>query len=162
MRDESSSGLLGAMWRGAAAGAAGTTALNALTDLDIAWRGRPPSSTPEQTVERIADRTGIGIPGDEDQRRNRVGGLGALSGMATGIAAGVVVGALAQRMRTPSFAKCFGVAAATVLVAGNAPMTALGVTDPRTWSATDWISDVVPPLGYALVAASVVSGLSSG
>ena len=30
-------------------------------------------------------------------------------------------------------------------------MTVLGVTDPRTWSAVDWISDLVPHLAYAAV-----------
>ena len=30
-------------------------------------------------------------------------------------------------------------------------MTVLGITDPRTWSATDWLSDVVPHLAYATV-----------
>ena len=30
-------------------------------------------------------------------------------------------------------------------------MTVLGVTDPRTWSAVDWISDVVPHLAYGAV-----------
>jgi hypothetical protein len=30
-------------------------------------------------------------------------------------------------------------------------MTVLGVTDPRTWSATDWVSDLVPHLVYGLV-----------
>jgi hypothetical protein len=46
-----------------------------------------------------------------------------------------------------------GVALTTagVLVAANGPMTVLGVTDPRTWSATDWASDLVPHLVYGLV-----------
>ena len=39
----------------------------------------------------------------------------------------------------------------TVLVSTNGPMTVLGVTDPRTWSAADWISDLVPHLAYAAV-----------
>ena len=38
-----------------------------------------------------------------------------------------------------------------VLVAANGPMTVLGITDPRTWSATEWISDVVPHLAYGVV-----------
>ena len=41
---------VGWMLRGAAAGAAGTTALNVVTYLDMAVRGRPASSTPERTV----------------------------------------------------------------------------------------------------------------
>src|SRR3712207_8614684 len=38
-----------------------------------------------------------------------------------------------------------------VLVAANGPMTVLGITDPRTWSATDWASDIVPHLAYGAV-----------
>jgi len=30
-------------------------------------------------------------------------------------------------------------------------MTVLCVTDPRTWSAVDWISDIVPHVAYAAV-----------
>jgi hypothetical protein len=33
------------------------------------------------------------------------------------------------------------------------------VTDLRTWSATDWLSDAVPHLAYGLVTAAVVQGL---
>jgi hypothetical protein len=38
-----------------------------------------------------------------------------------------------------------------VMAAANGPMVALGITDPRTWSATDWISDIVPHLAYGAV-----------
>jgi hypothetical protein len=44
------------MLRGAAAGAAGTTVLNAVTYVDMALRARPASSTPERTVDTIANR----------------------------------------------------------------------------------------------------------
>jgi hypothetical protein len=40
---------------------------------------------------------------------------------------------------------------AGILVAANGPMTALGITDPRTWSTTDWVSDLVPHLVYGAV-----------
>ena len=43
-----------ALAAGTAAGAAGTTALNLVTYLDVAARGRPSSSTPEVTVEKVA------------------------------------------------------------------------------------------------------------
>ena len=65
---------------GAAAGAAGTTALNFLTYVDIAVRGRPASSAPEKTVETLSDKTGISIPGEEDAEENRVAGLRPLTG----------------------------------------------------------------------------------
>ena len=38
-------------------------------------------------------------------------------------------------------------------------MTALGITDPRQWSATDWASDVVPHVAYGDVAANVLEHL---
>jgi hypothetical protein len=33
----------------------------------------------------------------------------------------------------------------------NGGMVAYGVTDPRTWSKEDWVSDVVPHLVYGAV-----------
>src|SRR3954447_1151448 len=116
-RGRSGTSTLGWVLRGCAAGAAGTTALNAVTYLDMTIRGRGTSSTPEQTVERLAEKVHVPIPGDEEKRQNRVQGLGPLTG----------------------------------LVAANGPMTVLGITAPRTWSRTDWISDLVPHLAYGAV-----------
>jgi hypothetical protein len=36
-------------------------------------------------------------------------------------------------------------------------MTVLGVTDPRTWSASDWMSDVVPHVAYGAVTGSILA-----
>jgi len=144
-------GPVGWALRGAAAGAAATTALNAVTYLDMAVRGRGTSSTPEQTVEKLAEKAHVDIPGDEEHRRNRVQGLGPL----TGLVAGIGVGVLAGLVRAAGFrsSKPVGIALTTagVLVVANGPMTVLGITDPRTWSATDWLSDVVPHLAYGVV-----------
>ena len=54
-----------------------------------------------------------------------------------------------------------GVVAATTvaMLAGNAPMTLLGVTDPRRWTAGDWLADLVPHAAYGVVTASVLEGL---
>ena len=142
---------LGWALRGAAAGAAGTTALNAVTYLDMVGRGRGASSTPERTVEALAEKAHVQIPGDEETRSNRVQGLGPLTGLVAGIGVGVLAGlARAAGFRTPPLV---GTALTTlgVLVAANGPMTVLGITDPRTWSTTDWVSDVVPHLAYAAV-----------
>ena len=46
--------MLSALLRGALAGAAGTTALNAVTYLDIAVRARPASETPQRAVKAVA------------------------------------------------------------------------------------------------------------
>jgi hypothetical protein len=144
-------GTLGWVLRGAAAGAAGTTALNAVTYLDMTVRGRGTSSTPEQTVEALADKAHVQIPGDEETRSNRVQGLGPLTGLAAGIGVGVLAGlARAAGLRTPPLAGT-ALTTAVVLVASNGPMTVLGITDPRTWSATDWVSDLVPHLAYGAV-----------
>ena len=143
-------GVLGWAVRGAAAGAAGTTALNAVTYLDMAVRGRPASSTPEQTVEKVAAQAGISL-GAGEQRENRLQGLGPLTGLAAGIGMGVLVGLLrAAGLRTHPVV---GTALITtgVMAAANGPMVAMGITDPRAWSATDWISDVVPHLAYGAV-----------
>jgi hypothetical protein len=144
-------GTVGWVLRGAAAGAAGTTALNAVTYLDMAVRGRGTSSTPEQAVEALAGKAHLSIPGEGQTRENRLQGLGPL----TGILAGVGVGVLVGLVRAAGFRSqpLVGTALTTagVLVAANGPMTVLGITDPRTWSTTDWISDVVPHLAYAAV-----------
>jgi hypothetical protein len=142
---------LGWALRGAAAGAAGTTALNAVTYLDMVGRGRAASSTPEQTVEKLAELAHVRIPGEGETRENRVQGLGPLTGLAAGVGVGVLVGLVrATGFRTRPLVGT-ALTTAGVLVAANGPMTVLGITDPRTWSATDWLSDVVPHLVYAAV-----------
>src|SRR5947208_3451080 len=85
-------GPLGWALRGAAAGAAGTTALDIVTYLDMAVRGRPASSTPENTVEKLAGELHLDIPGNEQQRPNRLAGLGALTGLVAGGGGGVLGG----------------------------------------------------------------------
>jgi hypothetical protein len=148
--------VLGWALRGAAAGAAGTTALNAVTYLDMAVRGRASSSTPERTVETLAEKAHLPIPGEGETRENRLQGLGPL----TGLAAGVGVGVLSGLVRAAGYRSqpLVGTALTTlgVLVAANGPMTVLRITDPRTWSAADWISDVVPHLAYGAVVRSTM------
>ncbi|WP_199522036.1 hypothetical protein [Geodermatophilus marinus] len=143
--------VLGWALRGAAAGAAGTTALNAVTYLDMVVRGRGSSSTPERTVEKLAEKAHVGIPGDEETRQNRVQGLGPMTGLAAGVGVGVAVGLVrAAGYRSQPLVGTL-LTTLGVLVAANGPMTVLGITDPRSWSATDWASDVVPHVAYAAV-----------
>jgi hypothetical protein len=141
--------------RGAAAGAAGTTALNVVAYLDMAVRGRPASSTPGTTVEKLAAAAHVPVPGEGVQRASRVEGLGAL----TGLVAGVGVGGLLGLARASGFRAGTLLTTLTVLVSTNGPMTVLGVTDPRTWSAVDWISDLVPHLAYAAVVTTTMDAL---
>jgi hypothetical protein len=149
-----SDGMIRQLLSGAAAGAAGTTALNAATYLDMAWRARPASSTPERTVDQLAARAGTQIPGDDEQRGNRRTGLGALSGILTGVAVGAGYGlARACGLRLPLWAGALAVGGAAMLGA-DAPIAMLKVSDPRTWSRADWLSDALPHLAYGLVTAA--------
>ncbi|QFG26689.1 hypothetical protein [Actinomadura sp. WMMB 499] len=143
--------------RGLVAGAAGTGALNVVTYLDMAIRARPASSTPEQSVERIAAAAGVGLgPGQE--AANRRAGLGPLLGYATGAGAALVYGLLAGRRRVPP--PLAALALTGLAMAGSSvPMTVLGLTDPRTWSASDWLMDAVPHLAYGAAAAGVHAAL---
>jgi hypothetical protein len=157
------------MWRrivtGAAAGGAGTTALNAVTFLDMALRGRPPSRTPEESVELLARTGGLTIPGDAASRSHRVQGIAALLGLATGAGVGSTLGlvdaALDGAIGRLPIAVSGSVFTIVALLAANGPMTGLRVTDPRRWDASDWASDVVPHVGYGFVAALTYRSLSS-
>lgn len=145
--------MMRALLRGAAAGAAGTTALNTVTYLDMLYRARPASSTPEATVERLADKAHLQVPGEGEDRDNRLSALGALTGLATGVGVGLAYGAVRSLgLRPPVWAGAL-LTSVAALAGSNGPMTALGVTDPRTWSTTDWVSDLVPHVAYGVVTA---------
>lgn len=137
----------------AVAGAAGTTALNAATYLDMAIRGRPPSQAAEETVRRLAGRAKVGL-GQDERAANRRSGLGPLLGYLVGIGTSVVFGAVVGERRLPAAAAA-GVLGAAAMTAADAPLTALRVSDPRTWSRADWAADIVPHLVYGVVTAAV-------
>jgi hypothetical protein len=150
--------MIRSMLRGAVAGAAGTTALNAVTYLDMTVRGRPASSTPEKTVEQVADELDTRIPGSEEQQEARKSALGALLGIAAGTGVGAAFGLVrGMGLRLPAWLAA-PAAGAVAMAAGNGPMVALGVTDPRSWSRVDWMSDVVPHLAYGVVTAIALEG----
>ncbi|MBO4205040.1 hypothetical protein [Micromonospora echinofusca] len=137
---------------GALAGAVGSTVLNALTFVDMTVRARPASGTPEETVRRLADATHVDL-GPEDRAANRRSGLGPLLGYLIGVGAGAVFAVLARDRRVP-LPLAVGALGAGVMVASSGSMTVLGVTDPRRWSRTDWLSDIVPHLAYGYAAAA--------
>ncbi|GIM96158.1 hypothetical protein Ato02nite_079510 [Paractinoplanes toevensis] len=147
------------MLAGAAAGAAGTAALNAATYLDMVWRGRGTSSTPEQTVEAIEDRLPVSVPGEGETRDNRIAGLGSLTGMLTGVGIGAAFGVARAAGFRPPLPVGGALAGITAMASTDVSMTALRVTDPRGWSATDWLSDLVPHLVYGAVTYGVLRAL---
>ncbi|MET0422758.1 MAG: hypothetical protein ABW046_02715 [Actinoplanes sp.] len=144
---------------GAAAGAAGTAALNAATYLDMAVRGRGTSNTPEQTVEAIEDHLPVSVPGDGPTRDNRVAGLGSLTGVVTGVGIGAVFGVLRRAGVRPPAALGAALVGATAMASTDLSMAALKVSDPRTWTATDWLSDLVPHLVYGAVTYAVLQAI---
>ena len=147
--------------RGAAAGAAGTTALNAVTYLDMAVRGRPASDAPEQVVRRLADQAGVGVPGGRRERANRVAGLGPLAGIATGVGVGALAGVLRTAgVRLPA-AVGGPLLGAAAMLGSDGPLAALGVSDPRTWSAADWVGDVIPHLVYGFTTHAALAGAAA-
>jgi hypothetical protein len=145
--------LLHGLWTGALAGAAGTTALNLATYADMTVRARPSSSTPERLVEKVATDLDVPIPGQGEQRRNRVAGLGGLAGPLVGVAVGAAAGAaraLGVRLPLVVAGPLIGVAA---MAAADVPLAAERVSDPRTWTPADWAADAVPHLLFGLVTA---------
>ncbi|MFC4859358.1 hypothetical protein [Actinophytocola glycyrrhizae] len=145
--------------RGVAAGAAGTTALNVATYVDMVLRGRPASQTPEQSVNRLADLTDVHIPAEG--RENRVSGAGALLGIVSGLVVGAAYGAARGAGWRPAGLTASAVATIGATAVSAAPMAALGVSDPRDWSLSDWVADLVPHLAYGCVTTATYAAMHS-
>jgi hypothetical protein len=137
--------------RGAIAGAAGTTALDAVTYLDMIVRARPASSVPELVIEALAKRAGVTIPGAGEERQNRLQGLAGLTGIATGVMVGVVTGEFRRSVRALGPVAGPAVIGGAAMAATDLSMARLGVSNPRTWGAASWLSDIVPHLAYGAV-----------
>ncbi|HEX5199137.1 hypothetical protein ACFQS1_02990 [Paractinoplanes rhizophilus] len=147
---------------GAVAGAAGTAALNAVTYADMAVRGRGGSDTPEQSVEAMEERLPLSVPGEGRARENRVSALGSLSGIVTGVGIGVVFGVLRRAGLRPPAPVGAILVGLTAMASTNASMASLGVSDPRDWSVSDWLSDLVPHLAYGTVTYGALAALDQG
>lgn len=144
--------------KGIAAGAAGTTALNAVTYLDMVARARPSSSTPEETVRKAEELANLSLSEkgpDSEEAGNRRTGLGALLGIAAGLGTGALYGMVRPRLGHAPLV-LLGVGAGLAANVGTTgPMAALGITDPRNWPVSSWLSDLVPHLAYGFVTAAV-------
>jgi uncharacterized membrane protein len=100
---------------------------------------------------------GRDLPGSSEQKDSRRTSLGALSGIASGLAIGVgasAARAFGVRLPGPLAAVATGAGA---MAATNLPMVAAGLTDPRDWSATDWVSDAIPHLAYGIGTHAVIA-----
>lgn len=144
---------------GAIAGAVGSTVLNAVTYLDMTLRARPASNTPEESARRVAEVAHVDL-GAGDRAANRRSGLGALLGYGLGVGAGVGFALLTRGRRMP-LALASGVLGGGVMTMSDGSFAVLGVSDPRTWSRTDWLSDIIPHLAFGLAAAATWNRLRS-
>jgi hypothetical protein len=119
-------------------------------------------------VGRLSALVGLPFrePADDEARArqsSRLEALGALAGLVTGAAIGAAIGA-ADGAVDGRLARLPGAVGSTLvggaaLVGANGPMIALGITDPRAWTAADWVSDVVPHLAYGLVTRTTYAAL---
>jgi hypothetical protein len=117
--------------------------------------GRPASDTPAQLGEAVAARVGINL-GEGDQRTNRASALGPLVGYVDGLLLGV---AAATMSATPgrSVARSAALLTAGAWLGSNAPLMALGLTDPSRWTPEEWRRDIVPHAAYGVTTALAVA-----
>ncbi|MEK8105353.1 hypothetical protein NKG94_09520 [Micromonospora sp. M12] len=136
---------------GAIAGAVGSTALNVVSYLDMALRGRPESDVPQETVDRLAGIAHVDLGSGAGGQPPL--GPRPLIGYGLGVAAGVAFALYAGGRRQP-LPMATGLLGAGVMTMTDGSITALGISDPRTWRRSDWISDIIPHLAYGLAAAA--------
>jgi len=149
---------------GIVAGATGTMALDITTYGDMLLRGRAASDVPAEVAGVMAERLGIGeLSPDRDDEATRIrsAAMGALLGYATGIGIGGAYGLLrgrGGRVSTPLVGVALGLLA---MAASDLPIAAIGASDPRTWTAVDWASDLIPHLVYGLVTAGTYEAIAA-
>ena len=151
--------MIGTFARGLVAGAAGTTVLNGVSYLDMALRGRSASSVPEHLVDAVSHRVGRDVPGRGKEKDSRRAAFGALAGIANGLGTGTLASVARSagiRFSPPVGAVLTG---AVAMAATDIPVAALGVSDPRTWTAADWAADAVPHLAFGAAVQAVLGAV---
>jgi hypothetical protein len=127
----------------------------------MAVRARPASDTPSQAVEQLTRKAGTDIPGQGDDRDNRLAGLGPLAGIMTGAAVGVAAAfarPVLARIPAPLAAAALG---ALTMAGSDGPLVTLGLTKPDEWAAADWASDIIPHLGYGAAVYATLAALET-
>ena len=145
--------------KGLVAGVAGTTVLDLYSYGDMAFRGRAASELPATVVAKLAERLGLVTfaHATDDASRARRAALGAFLGYGVGLGGGIAYAAIRPFVRAWLPWQIAGVVlGGATLIASEGSATALGATDWRTWSATDWVADVVPRTLYGLTTAWAV------
>jgi hypothetical protein len=148
---------------GAVAGAAGNLTLEIVTYGDMLLRGRAASGVPAKMAGTLADTfEALSSAATGNQADNRRSAAGALLGYALGIGLGGAYG-LARpslgRASTPLSGVAVGLAA---MAAADTSYAVTGVSDPKSWSVADRISDLVPHVIYGLVTVATYETIARG
>ena len=151
--------------RGAIAGAVGTIALDLMTYGDMLLRGRGASSVPARMAGVLAAQFGISplassTTGDVPDNRRQA--AGALLGYGTGVGTGALYGLVRGEEAGGASPVAGAAVGLSAMAASDAPIALTGVSDPATWSATDWLSDIIPHLVYGLVTVAVYEVIGEG
>ncbi len=145
---------------GLLAATAGTIALDAVSYADMLLRGRPASELPTEVVKKLAPLVGwTDILADDEATANKRSALGALLGYANGMAAGAVYGAIRPAFRWVPWPIAGLILGGATLVTSEGLATQLGATDWSTWSAGEWIADIIPRSIYGLTVAAVIEAI---
>ena len=154
--------MVGRTLRGIAAGATGTAALNIATYVDIAVRGRPSSQVPAKVAGALTQSVGMPLAAEahgqenvshdeQEKAQHRLSGLGALMGYATGLGIGALYGLARPALRRLPLPLAGLMLGAAAMAGSDVPATITKATNPRTWGAAGWISDIIPHAIYGLV-----------
>jgi hypothetical protein len=119
-------------------------------------------------VKKLGEDLGVSIGPREGQsgqvkerESNKLSGLGALSGFATGLAMGGAYGAVAPKLDSKPLPFRSLVAGLGAMAVSDIALTASGLTDPREWGLSGWASDLFPHLAYGLCTAFAFDALRS-
>ncbi len=152
---------------GTIAGAAGTVALDIATYTDMAIRGRSSSNAPAQLVEQIAVKAGLplsskGTSYNDQTAKSRESGLGALLGYVNGLATGTLYGLLRSQLGSIPAPLAGAVVGMAAMAGSDVPLITSGVSNPKTWGVSGWVSDAIPHLIYGLVTVLTYEALAKG
>ena len=86
-------------------------------------------------------------------------GAAVTAAVSTGVGVGVVFGLLRRAGLRPPFALGAVLVGAAAMASTDTSIAVLKVSDPRGWSAGDWLSDLLPHLAYGAVTQAVLETL---
>lgn len=157
--------MIGSAWRGMIAGAAGTAALNVATYMDMAIRGRSSSGAPAKMVDTVAKKVQLplspqGVGSEDETAKNRESGLGALLGYVNGLGTGALYGLVRSQFDEVPVPVASVLVGLTAMAASDVPLISLKLSNPKQWSLSSWLADIIPHLVYGVVTVVIYEAFS--